>query len=436
MNTRTKQYSSSAATRRQRAHRVAFVLALIALFALVQELLFRGMFPLPEVMGFNRARYQMMAGSKLDQADTIRQGLVYDRILFESSPDGYNEVHQLNVYGFRGPDFSIDPSPGRRRVLVIGDSVAEGQGAPESATISAELSRLMERDGISAEVLNLGVVAAALPHSAMLGRDATALLHPTDVIFVVNANDLPAPNFPPELHEQPAPFPRRSTSWWVPRSVELIGRVARGEPIYRRWFHPAMRFFVPAPDPINPWTGSKGPPPGLDEAVYRAMVAGTLNPWLTVHLQSMPSMLAYNFSEGGLPVLFLLRVSTVCKAVGARMMVVYVPYYGVTHPRYAQPLVALGMDRQTAERLATDPIYRNQSKMLKELCPPMGLPLADTSDVLIRAETKEGPQFWSYDSHPRPSGYITIARKIHEVWRQSFQQKPATVPRSDAAVKQ
>ncbi len=40
-----------------------------------------------------------------------------------------SEIHGLNVYGCRGRDFAIDPSPGQRRLLLIGDSVTEGIGA-------------------------------------------------------------------------------------------------------------------------------------------------------------------------------------------------------------------------------------------------------------------------------------------------------------------
>ena len=73
---------------------------------------------------------------------SLKRGLVYDRLLVESQPDGFSEIHNLNLYGFRGQDFAIDPPGDRRRILVIGDSVVEGQGAPEDLTIAAELARL------------------------------------------------------------------------------------------------------------------------------------------------------------------------------------------------------------------------------------------------------------------------------------------------------
>ena len=77
------------------------------------------------------------------------------------------------------------------------------------------------------------------------------------------------------------------------------------------------------------------------------------------------------------------------------------------------------MDRAVAEQLSIDPIYRNQNVMLERVCKGLGLPLADTSEVLRQAEREVGPQFWNYDGHPRPAGYAAIARQIHKVWREA-----------------
>jgi lysophospholipase L1-like esterase len=404
--------------RRRRARRRLFAAALAALVLGGQELAFRLAFPLPEVTGFNRVRYQMMAGAHPNLRATLKRGLVYDRLLFESEPDGFSEVHRLNVYGFRGPDFAIAPPRGRRRVLLIGDSVTEGQGAPESGTIAAEFSRLLAADGVPAEVINLGVVAANLVHLTALARDATGLLRPTDVVFVLFANDLPAPRYARDLDGPAPPFPRRTNSW-EPRAIELVGRAVRQESIYTRLPRPPMHFFAPAPDRSNPLSGTRGTLPGLDPALYRAMFAGRMNPWLYQQAEAIPVMLAHDFAQGGAPVLFLRRVDEACKAVGARLVVAYVPFCGVTHGRYARALEMMGMSRSTAEALAVDPVYRGQNRMLAELCPRLGLPLADATDDLARAEAAGAPQFWSFDTHPRPAGYVTIARHIHQVWRAS-----------------
>lgn len=405
--------------RRRRRHRL-FALGTLGLLLAGQELAFRALFPLPEVTGFNRARYQLLARGDSRSRSIVQRGLVYDRLRFESQPDGFSEVHHLNLYGFRGSDFAIEPPKSGRRILVIGDSVTEGQGAPESGTISNSFARLLARDGDRAEVINLGVVAASLYQLLPLARDSIALLKPTDVILVLTANDLPAPPYPGDF-DRPAPaFRRTAELWWVPRVVELFARIAQQEPIYRRWPHASVPFFLPVPDPANPWSRVKDRPPELDPALYQAMTAGRMNPWLMEQSNALPGMLAHDFDRaGGSPSRYLRRVAELCGTAQARLVVAYVPFCGVTSARYEPSLVKLGMAPSVAHGLATDPIYRRQNAMLAAVCRELNLPLADTTAALVHAEGAGTPQYWSYDTHPRPAGYATIARSIHGVWRQA-----------------
>ncbi len=382
-----------------------------------QEALFRSLFPFPEVAGFNRISYQMTAQGHPKLRALLKRGLVYDRLLVESEPDGYAETHGLNVYGFRGRDFAIDPSPGQRRVLLISDSVTEGMGAPDSATIACQLERLLARDGDRAEVINLGVIAATLNHTMVLARDAIPLLRPTDVVIVLYANDLPAPPYAPSFDRPGPSFERSKEIWWMPRVVALFLRYARDEPICIRWLNAPIRFFPPAPDPANPWSRPTQQPGRLEPALHHAMMAGTLNPWLKAQSDDLPGQLGHDFAKGGSPVRHLTRIAEVCKSVGSRLMVAYVPFCGVVSRRYVPSLVELGMDRTTAEALAVDPIYRRQNRVTTGVCTSLELPLADATADLVQAEAAGVPQYWTYDTHPRPAGYATIARRIHRALR-------------------
>jgi lysophospholipase L1-like esterase len=382
-----------------------------------QELLFRVLFPVPEVEGFNRIAYQMTAQRHEQLGVMMDRGLVYDRLLVESRPDGFSEVHDLNLYGFRGPDFAIDPTAGRRRILLVGDSVTEGIGAPEPASIARELERLLRGDGQRAEVINLGVIAATLNHVTILARDAVALLRPTDTVVILYANDLPAPNYDPSFNEPAPRFPRSSEAWWMPRVGTLTVRFTHDQPIYRRWPHAPIRLFSSVPAEVNPWTGSTGPPDGLDPVLYRAMKEGTANPWLYAQAKELPDMLRHDFATGGSPIRHLSRLVEACRSVGSRMTLGYVPFCGVVSRRYAPTLVRTGMDRATAEALASDPAFRSQARMLAEVCRILGLPLADATDDLIAAEAAGIPQYWEIDTHPRPAGYGTIAVRIHRALR-------------------
>ncbi len=297
---------ASRSRRQRRLHRLFGVLTAVLLFA-GQEALSRSLFPFPEVAGFNRISYQMTAQGHPKLRAMLERGLVYDRLLVESEPDGYSEMHGLNVYGFRGRDFSIDPSPGQRRVLLIGDSVTEGMGAPDSATIACQLERLLARDGDRAEVINLGVIAATLNHTMVLTRDAIPLLRPTDVVIVLYANDLPAPPYEPGF-DLPGPIFRRSKEiWWMPRVVALFLRYARAEPICIRWLNAPIRFFPPVPDPANPWSRPTQQPGRLEPALHQAMMAGTLNPWLKAQSDELPGQLGHDFTKRGSPPLSVVR---------------------------------------------------------------------------------------------------------------------------------
>ncbi len=401
---------------------------LVTLLVLVagQEALFRIMFPRPEVVGFNRIHYQQMAQSHPQFSKAMERGLVYDRLLMESRPDGFAEIHDLNMYGFRGPDFRVDPDPARRRILVVGDSVVEGEGVGDDETITAEWSRILAREGTPAEVVNLGVVAASLPHLWILTRDAVNLLHPADVVVSLYCNDLPAPDDPKLLQAPTETFPRVPADR-RPRIVDLIDRAIYEKPIHRRWFHPTIRFFSPVPDGTNPWSGDVPKPESLRADLYEDMKAARIIPWLYAQSRDMPRLLSHDFSTGGSPVEFLRRMRDVCRAAGARMMVAYTPFCGVVHPRYAQTLIDLGMDPDEAAALAVDPKYRNQNRVTADACRELDLPLADSTPDLEAAEAV-APQYWAYDSHPNARGYATVARRIHETWRATLANAPKPEP--------
>ncbi len=411
------QSSSTRGDRPRRRPVWLFPALTLTLIGAGQEALFRSLFPFPEVTGFNRISYQMMAQGHPKLRYMLRRGLVYDHLLVESEPDGIAHIHSLNIYGFRGRDFAIDPAPGQRRVLLIGDSVTEGIGAPDSATIACQLERLLARDGESAEVINLGVIAATLNHTTVLARDVIPLLKPTDVVIVLYANDLPAPPYQRSFDMEGPSFPRSTELWWLPRVVALVLRYVHDEPISIRWLNAPIRFFPPVPDPANPWSDSTLQPGRLKPALLRAMMAGKLNPWLKAQSDDLPGQIGNDFTKGGLPVRHLTRIAELCKAVGSRLIIAYVPFCGVVSRRYVPSLVELGMDRTTAEALAVNPIYRGQNRVLNEVCSSLKLPLADATADLAHAEEAGVPQYWSYDTHPRPAGYATIARRIHRALR-------------------
>src|SRR5205823_5713322 len=73
-----------AVSRHRRRRRRLFVLAVLAFLLIGQEVVCRLVFPLREVIGFNRIRYQSLAPGDPRSRRILERGLVYDRLKFES----------------------------------------------------------------------------------------------------------------------------------------------------------------------------------------------------------------------------------------------------------------------------------------------------------------------------------------------------------------
>ena len=294
-------------------------------------------------------------------------------------------------------------------------------GAGDSATIARELERRLARGGERAEVINLGVIAATLDHLTILARDSISLLRPTDVVVILYANDLPASQYNP-IYDQPGPdFRPWKEKWWMPRVLTLFGRFIREEPFYHRWPHPAIRFFAPVPDRANPWSDSKGPPAALDPELYRQMTRGTLNPWLSGQSTDMPRQLAHDFTEKGSPERHLMRMADVCRSVGARLRVAYVPFCGAsahTMHRHWSVWEWTGKRPRIWQLIRSTVVRTSNWPRFALDCTCLWLTRPKTS---LRP-SKPGPgSIWEYDTHPRPAGYATIARQIDRAFHEPAQ---------------
>lgn len=383
-----------------------------------QEVLFRYLFPIPETTRFNRIRYQLLAESDPRFRPLLKRGLVYDRIILESRPDGWSFTHHLNRLGFRDRDFSIKPDPSRKRILVVGDSITEGQGAAAHETIPAVLARKL---GKSAEVLNLGVIAAILENVTQLACDATMVLEPQTVVLVLYANDLPAGGqgamvSPLALNALDRnvgqDLQAASDESWMPHGLRLLNRLMTDQPIYCPIVQQPIRYFAAVPDPTNPFSGQSQPNPRIKPELEQAMRRGEINTWLYHQAVGQPAMLTHDFRLGGSAEPAIRAIQEVCRGRGAELVVAYVPFSGTVHERYRQPLIDTGMPPETAKALTEDPSYQNQARHLTEVCDRLKLRFIDTTPALKAKEASGQPQYWLYDTHPRPEGYQTIAEAI------------------------
>ena len=135
-------------------------------------------------------------------------GFELKRNYSSDSPDFISTYERTNAFGLRDQARSISKPPGATRVLLLGDSVVEGYGLPESQTISSQLQSLYEEADEETEVFNFGVSAYCTRAEVELLETRGLLFSPDVVVLVFVENDFDNFNreaFPlEELAERPA----------------------------------------------------------------------------------------------------------------------------------------------------------------------------------------------------------------------------------------
>ncbi len=115
---------------------------------------------------------------------------------YDSNPRGYFDEtgglrYRINGYGFRGPDYPLEKPRGVRRIVLIGDSFAFGEGVRFEQTLGERLEhRLNEREGTApVEVLNLGVGGANTLSELSYLRHRGMALGPDLILWLYVLND-------------------------------------------------------------------------------------------------------------------------------------------------------------------------------------------------------------------------------------------------------
>jgi hypothetical protein len=108
------------------------------------------------------------------------------------SPEFDVHVH-INSDGLRDREYDVEKPPDVRRILVFGDSFAEGWGVPVERTFSEKLENNPGRGGESnppIQVLNFGVAGFGTDQELLLFRRHGTRYLPDDVVVLFYANDL------------------------------------------------------------------------------------------------------------------------------------------------------------------------------------------------------------------------------------------------------
>lgn len=96
---------------------------------------------------------------------------------------------QTNSLGFRNPEITLKKPEGITRILVLGDSLVFGWGAPLEQTIPFLLETKLNTNGKNCEVINLGVGNYNTTMEVELFKEKGLPLQPDAVILVYFVND-------------------------------------------------------------------------------------------------------------------------------------------------------------------------------------------------------------------------------------------------------
>lgn len=101
----------------------------------------------------------------------------------------FHYPYVTNRYGFRDKNYDTAKSPSVFRILVTGDSFAEGEGTPYDSTWPRIMEKMLDEKGIHAEVIDAGVAGSDIFYDYVHYREKLKELHPDLIIASLNSSD-------------------------------------------------------------------------------------------------------------------------------------------------------------------------------------------------------------------------------------------------------
>ncbi len=305
-------------------HNRRWVLAIsytLAVF-IFQESVFRFIFPLPDVDGFNRIHY-MPVNPGSWHVTAIRNM----KLIGQSSPDHVKVIQTLNEYGFRGQRWRTQKQHGTKRVFFVGDSFVFGDLVPDDETIPEGFRARALDASVTIDAMNLGIDGANMISYTELILDAVPLFEPDAVLVIMYANDLPTTT----QEAQPRTFQRFKHT--MPRLVQLLLMLKKHEMLPCRWGFKQVSFNQPVPSPNNPWSNEEFEAAHREDLTPRMLAAmknGTFNPWRTSGSEYIEWALKAPFDVRD----HLSFLQAYVEAHGARLLVAYIPERGMVTNYY------------------------------------------------------------------------------------------------------
>jgi SGNH hydrolase-like domain, acetyltransferase AlgX len=313
---------------------------------------------------------------------------------------------KFNSHGLRGPEVDYEKPRGMRRVLVLGDSFAEGYYVNDEDSLRAVLEDLLRREGCGpAQVLNAGTIAYSTDQEYLYFKDELYRYQPDVVALLFYYNDL--------VYNASATGPGgEAKPYFV---LEDGALVLRNSPV-----PPPTSGQLSQPDVaagrLRPWRGSialrllsnrtMDSSPRLHRGLARlglvepvsADPSRELWPFGPGHKREVDEMWARTQAILG-------ALAAEVRQRGARLVLLYVPVrfevnddiWELTRRRYA-------MGPRWDRHVVFD--------RLKSIAEALGVPVVDPRAVLRRAEESGQPAYWTRDFHWTAVGNAVSAHEL------------------------
>ncbi|TAL68775.1 MAG: SGNH/GDSL hydrolase family protein [Bacteroidetes bacterium] len=387
---------------------VYLIFIFIILF-IFQEIIFRIIFPIPEILNFNRINYSPVF---FEASSSELKYLENASFIWASDPDGVESLINLNIYGFRGNDFNIKPDRDKTRIAFMGDSFVEGYLAKDDEMIISVFGNEAKRQAKNYELLNFGIGGSDFSTYCGLLCDMVPIFKPDHVILILHGNDLPPSPYNPEWLKKP--LEPEYSHWWVPRIYYVLKNVIQKKTVAHWWISKPFTFFAPVPAPSNPWSNTEKASryeKFISPKVAEAIKKGRFNPFAVDEYsqfkEHLPEVLKITPHLNG--------IENFMALYGKKIYIVYVPSRNQVSPYYLKFEKEFSTDSVLVP--LTDSIYNIHAKILKENCKSLGIPFYDCTEIIRNEENIGNHLYWNYDEHMRPKGYALLGKAIYEWWK-------------------
>ena len=311
--------------------------------------------------------------------------------------EGIDYLFRYNSHGLRGPEWAYQRPAGTRRVLVLGDSFAEGFFTSEEGTVASVLERRLAGQGCApCETINGGTAAYSTDQEYLFYCEEGRRYGAAAVVLMFYYNDLFYDIVPVGVNGGPKPLFALSgdelrltnTPLVAPTPVSAEERQMRVQP-QEPWHRSvALRLLGNRLDETNP---------RLDRLLERVGLVAPSMPTPAEELtvfgvgERVPEMWRATHA-------LLRELKRAVEADGARLVVLYVPVVFEVDPREWE----VTRERyRLGRRWSPNKVFDK----LAAVCGELEIPLADPREALRRANVSGHAPYFRSDFHWNETGH-------------------------------